>query len=227
MVRELHAKFCEEVPFPKGLIIWNYLDHEHVVGTHADHYRRVRILAEADDWCFSQRSANLPFIPLGLWATQFSHMPAADRMRSFHLGPLGLLLQQDFQFEDVEPHGCRVTVESRLAVPRIFGWLQPFFHRLMRRWFYSVWAEDTEMRARRLKVWQLGFRDFVGLDYVNRKIAGPSTPDVARPYPVELPVPKITAIARGGVSRPDLPGEKLGYGLAELAEEPPPQTPAA
>ena len=42
----------------------------------------------------------------------------------------------------------------------------------MRRWFYSVWEEDAEMRERRLKVWQPGFRDFVGLDKVHNKTAG-------------------------------------------------------
>jgi hypothetical protein len=140
-------------------------------------------------------------------------------MRSFHLGPFGLLLQQDFYFEDVAPEGCRVTVESRVAVPRFLGWLQPLFHRLMQRWFYEVWAEDTDMRERRLKVWQLGFRDFVGLDYVNRKTAGPSQPDITRPYPIQLPVPKITEITRGGISRPHSRGKKVGYGLAELPVE--------
>jgi hypothetical protein len=74
------------------------------------------------------------------------------------------------------------------------------------------------MRERRLKVWQLGFRDFVGLGYVNNKTAGPARPDVERPYPIELPVPKITAIARGGVSRPFRSSKKLGYGLPELPD---------
>jgi hypothetical protein len=215
---ELHSRFSEEVRFPKGLMIWNYFDHEHIVGTHSDHYRHVRILAEADHWCFSQRSARLPFIPVKMSATQFSYLIAENWMRSFHFGPFGLLLEQDFHFEDLAPEACRVTVESRLAVPRIFGWLQPWFHRLMRRWFYSVWEEDTEMRARRLKVWQLGFRDFVGLDYVNRKTAGPLRPDVGRPYPIQLPVPKITEITRGGISRPHPTGRKLGYGLPQADE---------
>ena len=217
-------------------MIWNYFDHEHIVGTHADHYRHVRILAEADHWCCSRRSATLPFIPMKLSATQFSYLIAENWMRSFHFGPFGLMLEQDFTFEDLAPQGfpyptppprardgtrggCRVTVESRLAVPRIFGWLQPAFHRLMRRWFYSVWEEDMEMRARRLKVWQLGFRDFVGLDYVNGKTAAPTRPVVGRPYPIQLPVPKITEITRGGISRPHPPGRKLGYGLPRLADE--------
>jgi hypothetical protein len=76
------------------------------------------------------------------------------------------------------------------------------------------------MRARRLKVWQLGFRDFAGLDFVNRRTAGPLQPNLERAYPIRLPVPKITEIARGGISRPHPPGRKLGYGLPPLPGEP-------
>ena len=111
-----------------------------------------------------------------------------------------------------------MTVESRVEVPRFLLWLQPFFNKLMRRWFYSVWEEDAAMRERRLKVWQLGFRDFVGLGYVNNKTKGPDRPDTERSYPIELPVPKITEITRGGACRPFKNSKKLGYGLPELSE---------
>ena len=100
---QLNSKFSEQVPFPKGLMIWNYFDHEHVVGTHFQHYRHVRILAEADNWCFSQRSATLPFIPVKMWATQFGYLKSENWMRCLHFGPFGLLLEQDFHFEDVAP----------------------------------------------------------------------------------------------------------------------------
>ena len=29
--------------FPKDIILWNYWDHEHVVGTHYKHYKKVKI----------------------------------------------------------------------------------------------------------------------------------------------------------------------------------------
>jgi hypothetical protein len=137
-------------------------------------------------------------------------------MKSFYRGPIGLVLRQDFTFEDVGPESCRVTVESRLDVPNLLGFLQPFFTRLMHKWFVDVWAEDMPMRARRLKLWQLGFKDFVGLDYVNNKTAGPSEPDSSRAYPLRLPVPKFSEIGRGGIARPFRANEELGYGLPDL-----------
>jgi len=213
---ELHAEVTTEAPFPKGLLVWNYNDHEHVVGTHYKGYQSIEILAEADTWCFSKRTANLPFIRFPTSALQFSYYPNENLQRSYHQGPFGLLLRQEFHFKELGPNRTQVTLHSRVTVPRFLGFLQPFFQKLMYRWFWSVWEEDMAMRERRLKVWQLGFKDFVGLDYVNNKTAAPEKPDLERPYPVELPVPKITKIALGGVSRPFRSSEEVGYGLPDL-----------
>ena len=49
--------------FPKKLLIWNYWDHEHVVGTHFEHYKKVEILFEDKNTCISERWAKLPYIP--------------------------------------------------------------------------------------------------------------------------------------------------------------------
>jgi hypothetical protein len=64
------------------------------------------------------------------------------------------------------------------------------------------------------------------LDYVNQKTEGPSRPDCDRPYPIQLPVPKIIEIARVGISRPHPPGRKLGYGPPELTASRTPRTEA-
>jgi len=216
---ELYAEVSTIAPFPKGLLVWNYNDHEHIVGTHYKNYEKIEVLAEADTWCFSRRSAYLPFIPIMTSALAFSYYPNENLQRSYNQGPVGLLLRQEFHFEEIGPDKTRVTLQSRLTVPRIFGFLQPFYQKLMHRWFWKVWEEDMGMRERRLKVWQLGFQDFAGLDYVNNKTAAPEKPDLERPYPFKLPVAKITKITRGGVSRPFRSNEELGYGLPDLPVE--------
>lgn len=213
---ELYAKESAVAPVPRTVLLWNYYDHEHVVGTHYRHYEKVRILAEADDWALLARTAKLPFIPVRMSALNFQYCPHDHLMKSFYRGPVGLVLRQDFTFEDVGPASCRVTVESRLDVPKLLAFLQPFFARLMHKWFVDVWAEDMPMRERRLKLWQLGFRDFAGLDYVNNKTEGPSEADSSRPYPLRLPVPKFSEIGRGGIARPFRANEELGYGLPDL-----------
>lgn len=213
---ELHAEVSTEAPFPKGLLIWNYYDHEHVVGTHYKSYESVEVIAEADTWCYSRRTARLPFISIKTSAAVFSYYPNENLQKSYHAGPFGLLLQQEFHFKELGSSRCLVTLKSRVKVPRIFGFLQPLFQKLMYRWFWAVWDEDMAMRERRLKVWQLGFKDFIGLDYVNNKTASPEKPDLERPYPIKLPVPKISDIAHGGISRPFRVSEEVGYGLPDL-----------
>ena len=55
--------------FPKDLLLWNYWDHEHVVGTHFQHYKKVKILYEDKNVCFSEREAKLPYIPFYITET--------------------------------------------------------------------------------------------------------------------------------------------------------------
>ena len=44
----LHSVSSANSKFPKDLLIWNYWDHEHIVGTHFKHYKKVNILFEDD-----------------------------------------------------------------------------------------------------------------------------------------------------------------------------------
>ena len=53
----------EIADFPKKLLLWNYFDHEHVVGTHFEHYKKVNITFENDKVCHSERWAKLPYLP--------------------------------------------------------------------------------------------------------------------------------------------------------------------
>ena len=98
-----------------------------------------------------------------------------------------------------------------LPGPRLI--LQPLWERITKQWFHDTWDEDAPMRLLRWRVWQLGFRDFVGLDYVNNKTdRATSAKDAPRPYPVRLPVPKSTSITKeSGYSRRFRSSIEIGY----------------
>lgn len=214
---ELISKASVLAPFPKGLLIWNYLDHEHIVGTHYKHYSKIEVIAETKEWCLSRRRARPPFFPLSSEALAFLYFHNENVMRSFHTGPFGLLLRQEFEFEEVTSQETRVTVTSRLTVNDKFKFLQPLFKKIMLKWFWAVWDEDMEMRERRLKVWRLGFKDFVGLDYINDKSKlAPIEENLNRAYPVTTLVPKVTSINKGGIDRPFSQSVEVGYGLPDL-----------
>jgi hypothetical protein len=67
------------------------------------------------------------------------------------------------------------------------------------------------MRLRRQQVWNLGFRDFVGIDYVNQKKPQPEGIPANRPYPVQLPVPKTKGRKDGEYDRPFATSVEVGY----------------
>ena len=186
----LTAKCSMDMDCPRGVVVWNYYDHEHVVGTHYKYYSAFRIIAERDDWCLVERYYKLPIINLRASSLGFMFMESPNLIRSVQHGKLGLVLEQEIHLEDTGPESCRVTSTYTMEVPGFATVFQKLFQRVVTRWFHDTWVEDAPMRVRRWKVWKLGFRDFRGLDYVNDKTEKPSDAGSFRPYPVRLPVPK-------------------------------------
>ena len=83
-----------------------------------------KIMGEKDNWCFSERSIKLPYFPFLLTTRNFAQVVSPNLMKSFHIGKLGVMLEQDFHFKDLGPERCLVTLESRIEVPAIFKLLQ-------------------------------------------------------------------------------------------------------
>ena len=203
--------------FPKKLLLWNYWDHEHIVGTHFEHYKKVNIIYEDGKTCFSERWAKLPFIPFYLKTTDFAILTNENQMDVYHYALLNLLFcKQTFYFEETSDGGCRVTRVDHLEVPRFMTFLQPFFDKVMRKWFINVWEEDMPMRERRLRVWNLGFEDFEGIDYVNDSSITKRN-NKRRDYSLKLPIPKITHEKNEDFGKVFLKkinkSKHLGYGL--------------
>ena len=160
---------CEgEMDCPKEVVMWNYYDHEHLVGTHHSYYSRARVLAERDDWALVYRYGNMPIfgIPVSGMALQFMD---GNVMKTFHKDTLGFLLEQETHFEDLPNDRSKVRVEYKIHVHPLLKILQPLFKRLFESWFKEVWQEDAPMRLRRWKVHKLGFKDFSGIDYIDKK----------------------------------------------------------
>ena len=208
--------------YPKKLLIWNYWDHEHVVGTHFEYYKKINILFENDTVCYSERWAKLPYLPFYIRSNDVCVLINENQMDVFHCTLFNLIsCKQTFIFKEDVDNSCAVTRYDYLEVPKILIFLQPLFDKIMKKWFVDVWEEDMPMRERRFKVWKLGFQDYKGIDYINdpnvKKINNQN-----RPYELKLPIPKITQIKK------DKDGDKktfvriikkskhIGYGLPDL-----------
>src|SRR3954463_972862 len=103
----LKATCAMDMDCPKEVVVWNYYDHEHVVGTHYKYYSEFRILAERDDWCLVERYYKLPVINLRASSLGFMYMEGPNLIKSVQYGKLGPVLEQDIQLDDVGQDGCR------------------------------------------------------------------------------------------------------------------------
>ncbi len=201
-------------PFPKDLLLWNYWDHEHVVGTHFEHYKKVKIIRENEKECLSERTAKLPLVPFYITEQTLAKLESPNKMLVYHSTLFNLVkVKQVFDFEEIDKNNCRVTRSDFLEIPYFLKFLQKLFDIIMKKWFVAVWAEDMPMRERRYKVWKLGFKDFKGIDYVNDEKVNSNSyqrhPE--RDYKLELPVPKITNIKKEGSFRLFKKSKHLGY----------------
>jgi len=201
-----------EMDCPKEVVVWNYYDHEHVVGTHYKYYNHFKIIAERADWCLVERFYKLPIISLRASSVGFMWKENPNLYGSIQFGKLGTRLQQKIILDDLGPDRCKVISVYEMQVPFIFKPFEFLFKKITTRWFHATWEEDAPMRLRRWKVWKLGFQDFTGIDYINQKTAKPADRPSYRPYPHKLPVPKTPELIQGaGYSRPFSKSVELGY----------------
>jgi hypothetical protein len=206
----LTAQFQAEMDCPKEVVMWNYYDHEHLVGTHYKLYDKARVLAERDNWSLVFRSKRMPLLPFYTSGIGFQYMDG-NVMKSFHKDSIGFMLEMEADFKDLPNERCSVTVTYRINTHPIFKLFDPLFKRLFKKWFWATWEEDAPMRLRRWKVHKLGFKDFSGLEYVNKKQARPENAGYGK-YEFNPPVKTASPIKTiQGVERPFTQNTELGY----------------
>lgn len=206
----LMAQFRAEMDCPKEVVMWNYYDHEHLVGTHYKLYDKARVLAERGNWSLVFRSKRMPLLPFYTSGIGFQYMDG-NVMKSFHKDSIGFMLEMEALFEDLPNERCSVTVTYRINTHGIFRIFEPIFKRIFERWFWATWEEDAPMRLRRWKVHKLGFKDFSGVNYINKKLPKPENYAYGK-YEFDPPVKSSSPIKTpAGVERPFTQNTELGY----------------
>lgn len=199
-----------EMDCPKEIVMWNYYDHEHLIGTHYKLYDRARVLAERDDWALVYRSKKMPFLPFYTGGLALQYMDG-NTMKTFHQDSNGFLLEMEVKFEDLPNNRSLMTATYKINVHPFFKIFEPIFKMLFRKWFDATWDEDAPMRLRRWKVHQLGFKDFYGVDYINKKLPKPDNVE-AKKYEFNPPIKTFLPIKSiEGLERPFASSVELGY----------------
>src|SRR6266852_3422515 len=95
----LLSQFRAEMDCPKEVVMWNYYDHEHLIGTHFKLYDKARVLVERDDLALVYRSKRMPFLPFYSGGIALQYMEG-NTMKTFHQ-EFGLLLEMQLQILDL------------------------------------------------------------------------------------------------------------------------------
>ena len=200
----------KEMDCPKEIVMWNYYDHEHLIGTHYKLYDNARVIAEKGDWALVYRSKKLPFFPL--WTGGLALQRMEDNvMKTTHQDLIGFLLEMEVKFDDLPNERCLITVTYSINLPWFFKIFEPIFKAVFKKWFDATWEEDAPMRLRRWKVHKLGFKDFYGIDYINKKSPKPEKLNYPR-YEFNPPVKSFSTINKSqGLDRPFGKSIELGY----------------
>lgn len=199
-----------EMDCPKEVVMWNYYDHEHLIGTHYKLYDYARIIAEKDDWALVYRSKKTPFLPLWTGGLALQRMEG-NVMKTTHQDLIGFLLEMEVIFDDLPNDRCLITVNYKIDVHPFFKIFEPFFKRVFTYWFHATWEEDEPMRLRRWKVHKLGFKDFNGIDYINKKLPKPEKINYSK-YQFNPPVKTFSTInTSDGADRPFAYSSEIGY----------------
>lgn len=199
-----------EMDCPKEVVMWNYYDHEHLIGTHYKLYDNARVIYERDDLALVYRSKRMPFLPFYTGGLALQYMEG-NVMKTVHHDSNGFLLEMQVQFDDLPDNRCKITTTYSMNIHPFFKIFEPIFKMLFKRWFYSTWEEDAPMRLRRWKVYKLGFKDFYGVDYINKKLSRPENIEVPK-YKFKTPVASFSMINKAeGIARPFSQSVELGY----------------
>ncbi len=199
-----------EMDCPKEIVMWNYYDHEHLVGTHYKYYDNARVLYEKDGAALVYRSKRMPFLPFYTGGLALQYMDG-NVMKTVHHDSNGFLLEMQVKFDDLPHDRCKITTTYTMNVHPIFKIFEPIFKMLFKKWFYATWDEDAPMRLRRWKVHQLGFKDYYGIDYINKKLPKLEKLEVKK-YEFNPPIVTLPQIkSASGQDRPFAKSVEIGY----------------
>ena len=200
----------KEMDCPKEIVMWNYYDHEHLVGTHYKLYDHARVIAEKGDWALVYRSKKTPFLPIRTGGLALQRMEG-NVMKTVHQDHIGFILEMEVKFDDLPNDRCLITTTYNINTHPIFKIFDPIFKMIFKKWFEATWDEDAPMRLRRWKVHKLGFKDFYGIDYINKKQPKPEKINYPK-YEFKPPVKCFSTINTiEGFERPFSNNPELGY----------------
>ena len=147
--------------FPIEVMIWNYLDGEHLEFVHRGYESPQVLVLHGDVSLFTSR-LKLPLLPLSFKTTNLVFLPCYGTQVTVRT-MLFAVSRTTIQITSTDSGGSRVQTEYAWFLPRPLRPLAPLIKCLILRWNTAVNLEDAPLRTRRTFVTSKGFRDFHGM----------------------------------------------------------------
>lgn len=141
---------------------WNYWDHEHLDVVHGG-YKSVDILYDQNNFAFGYFTIKIPVIPILYTKSPIFQVQHDDQTQYVFAFQLGVLSKTTIVIKPTSQKSCKISMNYKFYLN---GWrrlLKPILKKLIPIWNKKVWIEDYNVKLRRQKVLEMGFKDFRGL----------------------------------------------------------------
>ena len=158
----LEIEFTRSIECSSEVAKWNYWDHEHLDIVHSG-YKKVDILYDQDNVAFGYSTLKVPVIPFLFTKSPLFLVQHDDNTQFTFALQLGVLSKTTIVIIATSIKSCKITMNYKFYLN---GWrkiLKPLLSKLIPIWNEKVWIEDYNVKLRRQKVLEMGFKDFRGL----------------------------------------------------------------
>ena len=158
----LEVEFKKKIACSKDVALWNYWDYEHLDNVHSG-YKKSDVLYDKNNFSFRVDTVRLPvFRFINLLTPIFMVQHDKNTLYAYAI-QLGTVSKTTISVKEIRLNFCEITMNYKFYLD---GWrkiLRPILKILIPKWNQKVWDEDYNVKIRRQKMLNLGFRDFIGL----------------------------------------------------------------
>lgn len=155
----LEKTFVREIAVPRSVVLWNYLDLEHLRVVHRG-YVASELIYEDERVALEHLTLRVPYLPfVRSRSVHFFVKNLPGEIIAWNIGLFGIPCATRIILEELEAEHCRITTTYRFWLAgwrRLLAYVLPT---MIRRWNDRIWDEDFPMRERRHRVLKAGFTD--------------------------------------------------------------------
>jgi len=168
--------FFREINASYDAIMWNYWDHEHLYVVH-ENYTDAKVFYEDDKVAGYFLDFKVPiFSFLKSRSLNIMYLKDKNTIKVFNTGLFNLISETTIKVYETNENHCKLEMNYKFFLKGWLKLLEPFLKNMAAKWNKKVWDEDLELKLRRSKMIQNGFKDFHGMTKNQEKVQKFSLP---------------------------------------------------